>query len=449
MMPLVLVTVAVNALGRERSMKNLASSPAKLKTQARRVRMLSAVSTPIPRRAFSVSPNLPALRHSPPVCRGAGFSLVHVMCRALKDPRQSGRSRRSQIQQMFRFDGRFSRSFSKSARSTERRARVEEEQLIQDSLGRLIAAGETEGEARTIAREVVRHFSRKMNERKQNELEENGREDLAEVVEAAINERIEKQTPLQYIIGEWDFLDLKSIKIRKPCLCPRPETEEMASMILDAVSPDNIADFRVLEIGSGTGALGLALLYRWVHMRGIQKVKLDAIDIAQEATELTEENARIFGLHDHVVANHVSFAEFMARRAETKNDQRRVLYHLIISNPPYIPSEEVDDLESVVKDHEDRRALDGGVDGMDLIRDILNGAHLLLIPGGQIWLEVDPSHPKMIQDYLASAATSSEGNLRAIHAERSLRELRLEDSIEDFMGNMRFVKLRRRLGVDD
>ncbi|GAB5366769.1 hypothetical protein AAMO2058_001171800 [Amorphochlora amoebiformis] len=233
------------------------------------------------------------------------------------------------------------------------------------ALQRLVDAGEEQAEANIISREIVT-FARK-----------NCRpgENWGDRLERALKERIQHQTPLQYIIGEWDFHNLKGIRVRKPSLCPRPETEELVSLVLDSVSQFPKRPLSVLEIGSGTGAIALALADSW--RKQARGVHITAIDVAKTACELTLENAEIFGLSEHIEVIHASLDEFVALRNKTHGT-----FDLIVSNPPYIPSRLLKSLDPVVREHEDPRALDGGSDGLDLIRQIVTYAPDMLKPTG-------------------------------------------------------------------
>jgi len=103
-------------------------------------------------------------------------------------------------------------------------------------------------------------------------------------------------------------------------------------------------------------------------------------------------------------------------------------FDLIVSNPPYIPSAEVDELDPVVKDHEDRGALDGGEDGLDLIRVILQYAPMLLKHNGELWMEVDRRHPDMIRGLM-----------------EHYPELDFVAALDDFTGQPRFVRMRKHM----
>lgn len=229
-----------------------------------------------------------------------------------------------------------------------------------------------------------------------------------------------KQMPIQYILGNWDFFGLQ-FECKPPLLIPRPETEELIELIVSKRLLDNVSlqqkdAFKILDIGAGTGVIGLSLLY---HYRSLN-VTCTALDINPVAVEVSHRNAARLGLSSRYKCELVSFLEFAS-----SNEQ----FDIIISNPPYIPSREINCLDLEVREYEDRRALDGGDDGLDIVRDIIIHGSKLLRPTGtqEIWLEVDRSHPDMIAHWMRGQALGVE----------------LLEKINDLSGNPRFVRLKK------
>ncbi|XP_019634245.1 PREDICTED: hemK methyltransferase family member 1-like [Branchiostoma belcheri] len=196
-----------------------------------------------------------------------------------------------------------------------------------------------------------------------------------------------KRMPIQYILGEWDFRDLNLI-MRPPVFIPRPETEELVEHLWMYIQEDLTRqedELAILEVGCGSGAISLSLLQEF------PQAHCTAVDMTKEAVELTQHNAERLGLSGRLDVKQMQFntsADF-----ETKFD-------VIVSNPPYIWTQDMETLEREVAGYENYCALHGGTDGMGVIRDIIHTGHRLLKPGGSIWLEVDPRHPDMIQTYL-------------------------------------------------
>lgn len=191
--------------------------------------------------------------------------------------------------------------------------------------------------------------------------------------------------PVQYIIGEWDFCEL-TLKIKPPVFIPRPETEELVELILQQC--DNAITMRFLEIGCGSGNISLALLH------SLPKAQCIAIDRSEYACKLTLENAISLSLQNRMkVFKHKLENESGLPEIEGKLD-------LIVSNPPYIPTKDLKTLSDEISLYEDLRALDGGKDGLDVIKSILSFSSRRLCLSGHLWLEIDPSQPKLIEKYL-------------------------------------------------
>ena len=163
-------------------------------------------------------------------------------------------------------------------------------------------------------------------------------------------DRRKTHEPIQYILGQWDFLDYV-IQVKPPLLCPRPETEELVSIILDETTPND--HLRILDIGCGTGCIGIALADK------LPNAHVDAIDIEPIAIETARQNARRILQHEQ---QH-RYRATLAPAAEYDVHEGEQKYDIIVSNPPYIPSKEVATLDIVVKNFESPDALDGGHDG--------------------------------------------------------------------------------------
>ena len=174
--------------------------------------------------------------------------------------------------------------------------------------------------------------------------------------------------PLWYIIGDTDFCGYK-IKVDERVLIPRPETEELAMLVVGAAEEGQ----SVLDLCTGSGALAIAV-YKELEKYN-RKVKMTATDISAEALELAKENAE---------ANEADIL-FIQSDLFTRIRGR---FDIIVSNPPYIPSKDIDGLQKEVKDFEPRLALDGGEDGLNIYRRIAQEAGKYLNRGGTIIMEV-------------------------------------------------------------
>jgi len=288
----------------------------------------------------------------------------------------------------------------------------------------------------------------------------------------------ENNEPLQYIIGKWDFYHNDMvIYCRKPMLCPRPETEELVEIMIHEInslikkkqlSDNNDKKVRILDVGCGTGAIGIAIAKQF--MNEATKIKNEdiqmevvAIDILQEAVDLSTENARqILGKFDastrcdKIQNNGVEYKAIMVPAADYTNnsyDKNGELYKfdfdIVVSNPPYIPSYDMESLSSDVVDFESELALCGGTDGMDVIRDIVRRLpewtkfHLNneYSQHTVCWMEVDTSHPKLIQEWLNKREDENEIIILSKEGTKYGCNVKFLEGRKDLCGRDRFVKL--------
>ena len=176
-------------------------------------------------------------------------------------------------------------------------------------------------------------------------------------------------TPVSRLLGRREFWSL-SFKIGPATLDPRPDSETLVETVLAELKPRREQALRLLDLGTGSGCLLLALLSELRQATGV------GVDIAPAALKIAAENAESLGLADR--------AEFR------KGDWTRGLsgpFDVILSNPPYIVRDEIEHLAAEVL-CDPIRALDGGPDGLDAYRRILAEAPALLAPGGLMALEI-------------------------------------------------------------
>ncbi|XP_046565979.1 MTRF1L release factor glutamine methyltransferase-like [Haliotis rubra] len=219
----------------------------------------------------------------------------------------------------------------------------------------------------------------------------------------------QQRMPVQYILGEWDFCDIV-LKMRQPVFIPRPETEELVGVIKSYLKGLEHQQIRLLEIGCGSGAITLALLKEFPQMEAV------AIDKTTHACELTAHNATCLGLTDRLNVIHLDISADTGQLG---------VFDVIVSNPPYVNTEDMGTLDPQVSRYEDHTALHGGGDGLDVVRHVLTKAQSLLTHKGTLWLEVDTPHPVRIQSLVEETG--------------GLRYLR---TLQDFTARDRFCVLQ-------
>jgi release factor glutamine methyltransferase len=175
--------------------------------------------------------------------------------------------------------------------------------------------------------------------------------------------------PLALILGRAGFWTL-DLEVSPATLVPRPDSETIVEVAL-AAFPDRARVRRVLDLGTGTGALMLAVLAECPEAFGV------GVDLSPEAAALAARNAAANGLAGRACFLCGRWAESLAGR-----------FDLVLSNPPYIPASEIAGLMPEVARHEPRLALDGGPDGLDAYRAILGALPGLLAEGGRAVLEI-------------------------------------------------------------
>jgi len=180
-----------------------------------------------------------------------------------------------------------------------------------------------------------------------------------------------RREPLQHITGATSFCGYE-IVVNRHALVPRPETELLAELGWQFLSTFNPQPSTALDFGTGTGCITIALAAKCPN------AKIIATDISADALALAREIAAKNNLAGRIEFLHGD--GFAALPAGSKFD-------LIISNPPYVPSAEIETLQPEVRDFDPRMALDGGADGLDFYRKLAAEAKPFLKPDGKIMLE--------------------------------------------------------------
>lgn len=231
--------------------------------------------------------------------------------------------------------------------------------------------------------------------------------------------------PVQYIIGEWDFRDI-TLKLVPPIFIPRPETEILVDFVLKRLSSLQTDTCEILEIGCGSGAISLALAH------ACKRIKCTAIDANPHACDLTITNRNELNLTKQIaVVNATLKSDASIEVSSNLNgvgdmDLNSRLFDFVISNPPYVPTKMIPELQPEIRIYEDLRALDGGDDGLKVIKPLLKYAAKALKPDGRLFMEVDPTHPQYVQFF-----TNKYPDLKLHH----------EHTYKDFCNNDRFVEV--------
>jgi release factor glutamine methyltransferase len=191
------------------------------------------------------------------------------------------------------------------------------------------------------------------------------------LVSCVLKRRIRGE-PLQYILGKTEFMGLE-FKVTADVFIPRPETEILVEQTIDIIKLLNCQIVKLLDIGTGSGCITVSLA------KLLPNVKITAIDISQKAIEIAQYNALLNNVSDKIRLIHSNLF--------TSCNLQVTGYDIIVSNPPYIPTAEIETLQPEVK-YEPHIALDGGKDGLDFYRRIINKAHRYLKKDGFLIMEM-------------------------------------------------------------
>jgi len=211
---------------------------------------------------------------------------------------------------------------------------------------------------------------------------------VGEGVERRFRELLDRRLagePVAYIIGEWEFYGL-TLDVCRDVLIPRPDTETLVERGIVFVKdlPDGT---RVLDLCAGSGCVGLAVAENCPNTRVILS------DWSEDALRICRSNIRRCDLT----------AQVSVVRANALEPAISALwdFDLILCNPPYIPTDELEKLDRSVRDYEPRMALDGGPEGLDFYRAVASGWKSALRPGGKLAFEVGYDQASAVEDILS------------------------------------------------
>ncbi len=192
-------------------------------------------------------------------------------------------------------------------------------------------------------------------------------ETALEAIESDIEQVIDGK-PLSKIYGEREFWGLP-FAVSEHTLDPRPDTETLIEAVLK--SADREKPLSILDLGTGSGCILISLLHELPNARGV------AADISEEALALARENAEKNGVFDR--------CEFIRSDWDENVNQA---FDIVVSNPPYIRTDVIPELEDSVKKHDPILALDGGEDGLQAYKTIFSRLSKILKPGGKAYFEI-------------------------------------------------------------
>jgi release factor glutamine methyltransferase len=189
--------------------------------------------------------------------------------------------------------------------------------------------------------------------------------------------------PLQYITGHQEFWSL-DFRVSPAVLIPRPETEHSVEVVLEIAR--RIEAPRIIDVGTGSGCIAIALASE------LPNAEIHAVDISADALAVAKENAHRLGF-----GNRINFAQ--SDLLSEYIDQKE-LFDVVVSNPPYVGSNEPDKVQREVREHEPQVAVFGGPTGLELYTRLIPESHVVLKPEGWLVMEIGFSTEAQIRAML-------------------------------------------------
>lgn len=202
----------------------------------------------------------------------------------------------------------------------------------------------------------------------------------ASLISSALKRRVQGE-PLQYILGKTEFMGLE-FKVTPEVFIPRPETEILVETAIKSVhSPLCPAVHSILDVGTGSGCIAISLA------KFLKNARVNAIDISNAALKVARQNAQL---------NNVEINFIQSDLFNTVNSRLSAV-DLIVTNPPYVPTREIGKLQPEIR-YEPAIALDGGKDGLDFYRRIIQEAPRFLREGGFLIMEMGFNQAEAIKN---------------------------------------------------
>jgi release factor glutamine methyltransferase len=193
--------------------------------------------------------------------------------------------------------------------------------------------------------------------------------------------RIETRTPVQYLLGKVNWLNFE-LNVSPAVLIPRPETELLIDIAVSLIPNPSI----LVDLGTGSGAIALGLATAFPHSL------VHAVDYSAVALAIAQGNAEKYQLSDRIQFHQGHWFEPLT--------DLRSQITAMIANPPYIPTSEVERLAPEVTNHEPHLALDGGIDGLDCLRYLIDTAPQYLVNGGYWLVEIMAGQSQIVRSLL-------------------------------------------------
>jgi len=209
----------------------------------------------------------------------------------------------------------------------------------------------------------------------------------SKLVSGALKRRISGE-PIQYILGKTEFMGLE-FRVNRDVLIPRPETEILTETVINLVLGVRcqVLGINILDLGTGSGCIAVSLA------KFVKNAIVTATDISNEALEIAKQNALLNNTR----------VNFLQSDLFSSNELRAVSYELIVSNPPYVATADIANLEREIG-YEPRIALDGGKDGLDFYRRVICEAPHYLKEEGLLILEIGFNQREAIENIFQASA---------------------------------------------
>lgn len=218
-------------------------------------------------------------------------------------------------------------------------------------------------------------------------LEQNLTHQQQEQLECLVQRRFQGE-PLAYITGHREFYSLDFV-VNSNVLIPRQETELLVDKVIGFSKSCSREKLHIVDVGTGSGAIAIAIAHN------LPNAKIYAVDIDSKALEVADTNRQNHQVSEQVQLIQGNLLEQITGRVD-----------VIVSNPPYIRTKDIANLADEVK-REPRHALDGGPDGLDVIRHLLRQVPTRLNPGGRVFIEISPEQLEPATEFATSLIPES------------------------------------------